>query len=154
MEHGSKTRLVTALILAAVFSSGVLLGFAADSNLGAEPANELVPTESATAEEESAEDSTPRRRGMYMQVDPNEEQLARIDEIVAEHSARVDALDEELRSEFRAARRLLVQETREAIKGALTAEQAGRYQAILDEWDERRAAEREEAERENGNDQN
>lgn len=147
MEHGSKTRLATALILAAVFSSGVLLGFAADSNLGAEPAAEdVVATESDTSTEEESGEESPRRRGLYMQVEPNEEQLVNIDPIVEMFTARLGALNEafdEVRAKYDADRRALSLETREAIKSELTAEQAAKYQKILDDWDARRRAERE-----------
>lgn len=138
MEHGSRTRLVTALVLAAVFGTGILLGLAADSSLGAQPTESVtVPTEEASGDEE------PRRRGYtFEEVAPNEAQLSLIDSIVAEHRARTNALDERLKEEYRAGFRAIVLESREAIKAVLTPEQAAEYQKLLDERDARAAAER------------
>lgn len=134
MEPQSRTRLVTALVLLTVFGSGVLLGLAADSNANA------VAAEVVTAVPDTASDEDPpRRRPLYAQVEPNESQLAVIDSIVKEHRARTNALDEQFRIDFRA----IVLGTREAIKGALRPEQAAEYQRLLDEYDARRAAERE-----------
>jgi hypothetical protein len=138
MEHGSRTRLLTALILAAVFGAGVVLGLAADSSLGAQPIESAaVPTE------EPSDDEEPRRRSYtFEEVEPNEAQLALIDSIVAEHRARTNALDERLKAEYREGFRVIVLESREAIKAVLTPEQAAEYQRLLDERDARAAAER------------
>lgn len=137
MEHGSRTRLVTALVLAAVFGAGVLLGLAADSNLGAQPADTV-----AVPVEEAGDDDQPRRSYTFEEVEPNESQLALIDSIVAEHRARTNALDERLKAEYRSGFRSIVLESREAIKAVLTPEQAAEYQKLLDERDARAAAER------------
>jgi len=134
MEHQSRTRLLTALVLAAVFGTGILLGLAADSNVNAVAAEAPVAvTDSVSGVE------TPRRRPMYQQVEPNESQLALIDSIVKEHRSRTNSLDEQFRLDFRS----IVLETRESIKGVLGSEQAAEYQRLLDEYDARRAAERE-----------
>mgnify|MGYP006969356579 FL=1 len=146
MEHGARTRLTTAIILLVVFGSGVMLGLAADSSLRAEAPPEVaeVPTPDSS---EAAEESRPtQRRYIYQQVDPNETQLARIDSIITAMRADRQALDEEL-EEFRvrwdAERRELTLAPRQAIKGVLSPEQAAEYQRLLDEWDARREAERE-----------
>jgi len=133
---------MTAVVLVAVFGAGALLGFAADSSLEAEPPTpvaESVETDGA----EAVEESEPRRTPMYRKVEPNEDQLERIDAIVVEHRARTNALDEETRAEFRAGFRVILLETRESIKGVLSAGQAAEYQHLLDEWDARPAADRE-----------
>jgi len=148
MEQGSRTRLVTAVILAAVFASGVLLGLAADSSLSAEapPASTVVERESADdTGADSAEPDEPEaeRRYIYHQVDPNEEQLARIGSIVAEWRARREAFDEESRTRWEEGRRAFVLETRNAIKAALSPEQAAEYQRLLDEWEAERSDESE-----------
>ena len=135
MEHGSRTRLMSAIVLVAVFGAGVLLGLAADSNLGAEPAQET----STVAAEGGEAEPTRERRPWYMQVEPNEAQLSLIDSIVAEHRARTNELDEERRARFR----IILLDTREAIKGVLRPEQAAEYQRIIDERDARNAADRE-----------
>jgi Spy/CpxP family protein refolding chaperone len=61
---------------------------------------------------------------------------------VAEHRARTNALDEDLRAKYRSDFRVILLETREAIKEVLTPEQAAEYQRLLDERDARDAAER------------
>ena len=152
MEQGARTRLVTAMILAVVFTSGVLLGLAADSGLSAEPA--VPPTAEAVVEEsaeeaatdagDAAEEAEPEeRRYTYHRVEPNEEQLARIEVIVAEWRASREAFDSDSRERWEAGRRELVLEVREKIKSVLTPDQAAEYQRLLDEWEARQAAERE-----------
>lgn len=138
MERESRTRLVTAVVLAAVFGSGVLLGLVADSNFGAAPADGLTE-----ATETEGEGSEPRqRRWLYDQVDPTTVQYALIDSIVVKHRARTNALDEELRAEYRSGFRTILLATRDEIKGVFTPEQASEYQRRLDEWDARPASER------------
>ena len=137
MGHGSRTRLVTAGVLVVVFGSGVLLGFAADTNLGAEQPSEVVSVEPVEPDDEEPT----RRARVYDQVEPTEAQDLLIDSIVAEHRARTTALDDELRAkydeqfqgEFRGGFRVILLETRERIKGVLTPEQATEYQRLLDE---------------------
>ncbi len=138
MEHGSRTRLLTALVLAVVFGAGVLLGLAADSSLRAETAEVVAAETSGEAEPER------RRRALtYPEVDPTPEQQTRIDAIVSEHRERTNALDKENRVALRGGFRAILLETREAIKGVFTPEQAAEYQRLLDERDARAAAERE-----------
>jgi Spy/CpxP family protein refolding chaperone len=138
MEHRLRTRLVTALVLAAVFGAGVLLGLAADSNLGATPPE--VTADAPETETEEAE--APRRRRIYDQVEPTEDQRHLIDSIIEEHRARTNALDDEMRAEYRGGFRVILLETREAIKGVLTTEQATEYERLLEEYDARGRAER------------
>lgn len=135
MEHGSRTRLTTALILLVVFASGILLGFAADGRLGAAPADMASATDPGDVDQPG----TPMSR----QVDPTDAQLALIDSIVKVHRARTNALDKETRAVFRQGFGEILLETREAIKGVLTPEQAVEYQRLLDEYDAQQAAERE-----------
>ena len=66
-----------------------------------------------------------------------------IDAIVSEHRERTNALDKENRVALRRGFRAILLETREAIKGVFTPEQAAEYQRLLDERDARAAAERE-----------
>jgi hypothetical protein len=139
MEQSSRTRLVTALVIVVVFGAGVLLGLAADSNLRADPAE--IVTESRD-DERGAEESRGGRTLTYLRVEPNESQLTLIDSIVVEHRARTNALDEALRAKYRSDFRVILLETREAIKEVLTPEQAAEYQRLLDERDARDAAER------------
>jgi hypothetical protein len=134
MEHTSHTRLMTALVLFAVFGAGVLLGVAADSHLDAETPNAV---ESSTVvggaiAEEAAEPRPPQ----YTLVSPNEVQLVRIDSIVTEHRARTNALvvkNEETRTKYLEDFAVIVNATREAIKGVLSPDQASEYPRLLDE---------------------
>ena len=97
MEHGSRTRLVTAVMLAVVFVSGLLLGLAADSNLSAEP-----PAVVATAPEGDEPEAEPRRRYIYEQVEPTPEQSALIDSMMNDYRESRESLEEELEAESRA----------------------------------------------------
>lgn len=149
MSQATRTRLITAFVLVGVFGTGVLVGFAADSSLDAETPERLAetrseegPTDAEANEGDEAEDTEPARQYTFMQVDPNEVQLTRIYEIVDEHRARTNALDEEIRTGFRADFRAILIDTREAIKGVLDADQAAEYQRLLDEGEARAAAER------------
>ena len=141
MEHGSRTRLVTAVMLAVVFVSGLLLGLAADSNLSAEP-----PAVVATASEGDEPEAEPRRRYIYEQVEPTPEQSALIDSMMNDYRESRGSLEEELRKGYRELRstydpqyQRLVRDIRGAIKDVLSEEQAAEYQVLLDDFDRRRA---------------
>lgn len=142
MGQESRTRLTTVVLLVAVFGTGILVGFAVDAE-GNALASEVTSVETIVSDTAASEDQ-PRRRRIYDQVEPNETQLGRIDSIVTVHRARTNALDEAMRTQLNAGFREILLETREAIKGVLTEEQAAEYQRLLDERDARRAA------RENG----
>lgn len=129
MEHGSRTRLVTAVMLAVVFASGVLLGVAGDGNL-------------------VAAESEGKKQRMYEQVGPTNDQMVFIDSIVKDHRARMDALHDEFHRSYYPIYRELIQDTRGAIKDVFSQEQAAEYQALLDDFDRRKAAERKEKEKE------
>ena len=127
MEKNARTRLTTALVLAVVFASGALLGLAVDRSLEAEPA-------------EVADEGERRRRvPIYEQVEPSESQSISIDSIVEEHRNRMSSLHAEFRSAYNPRYQALLEETREAIKGVFTPEQAMAYDSLLAEWDRRRA---------------
>jgi hypothetical protein len=132
MGQTSRTRLVTALVLVAVFSSGLLLGLAADSGLVATPADEAVAVVVDEPDEE-------RRVPMYEQVGPNPEQSVLIDSIVVEHRARMDSLHEVFRETYDPQYEAIVEQTREAIKQVFTPEQAATYDSLTEERDRRRA---------------
>lgn len=145
MSDTSRTRLITAGVLVAVFGTGILVGLVVDSELGAAPVPAEV-AETAQEGEEPEEESSGERRYLYQQVGANESQLAGIDSIIQEHRARRNAIDEELKrveAEFEVDYRANLLNTREAIKSVLSADQAAEYQRLLDEWDARRQAESE-----------
>ncbi len=135
MGHGSRTRLVTAVTLAVVFASGVLLGLAGDSSLGAEPPE--VTAARADVDERGGE-RRPRTR-MYEQVGPSVDQKLFIDSILNDHRARMDALHEEFRSAYYPLYQAVIQDTRGAIKEVFSDKQAREYQALLDDFDRRKA---------------
>ena len=125
---------MTVLVLVAVFGAGVLLGFAADSDLDEETHDGVES--SAVAGEATAEETADPRPPQYTLVGPNEAQLVRIDSIVAEHRTRTNALaeqNEETRTQYQEDFAEIVHSTREAIKGVLSPDQASQYQRLLDE---------------------
>lgn len=142
MGRTTRTRMITLGVLVVVFGAGVLIGFVADSELGASPTPPA--TEVADTVDEAEE---PSRRFMYHEVDPNEIQLERIDSVRQVHRERTNALYDELRAEYPDRFRAILLDTREAIKSVLTPEQAAEYQRLLDAYDEEQ---RRKAERENG----
>ena len=138
MEQGSRTRLVTAAVLAVVFASGAVLGLALDRGDVAGPA-EVATTE---GEGEQPERERRRRRTIYAQVGPTEDQQVRIDSIVREHRTRMRALNDEFRSSFDPRYQAILHDTREGIAGVFTPEQAEEYRQRLAEFDRRRAERR------------
>ncbi len=138
MEHGSRTRLLSAVLIAVVFGAGVLIGFAADSNLGAE---QPEPVAEAVVEEPEGEE---RRSSLYSQLGPSPEQQAVIDSIIGVHRERTNALDKETRRTYRQDFREILLETRQAIKEVFPPAQGEEYQRLLDEYDAQQEAEREE----------
>lgn len=138
MQHSSKTRLLSGVVIAAVFGAGLLIGFAADSSLEAETSDAVI--------EEVGEvegDGGASRSPMYARLNPDVDQQTAIDSIIAVHRERTNALDKENRRTLRQGFRGILLETREAIKGVFPPEQADEYQRLLDEWDAQQAAERE-----------
>ncbi len=154
MEKLLRTRLLTALVLAAVFSSGVLVGMAADRGAAVVETAAAGDSTARQGDGERERERERRRTPIYEQVQPTPEQRARIDSIVKEHRQRMDALQEEFRKAYRELRdaydpryQELIRDTREAIKAVLTPEQAEEYQRLLDEWDRRRAEREQRGER-------
>lgn len=134
MEKILRTRLLTGLVLVVVFGAGLALGFAADRSLGAEPAIQAEAVDSA------ASDSTQsRRRPMYEQVGPTEAQKIQIDSIVRDYRGAMKSLHAEFRAAYNPRYQALIEETREAIRGVLTTEQAQAYDSLVAEYERRRA---------------
>jgi Spy/CpxP family protein refolding chaperone len=134
MERESRARLLSAALIAAVFGSGLLLGVAMDRNVAA--------TRVAQAAEAGGEQERPRRTPMWEQIGPAEDQRVRIDSVLKAHRRRMNVLDEEFRQAYNPRYDAILHDTREGIKEAFTPEQAAEYQALLDEFDRRRAEER------------
>jgi hypothetical protein len=134
----SRATWTSVLVLVVVFGSGLIVGAAVDG----------VGSKAATAAEPEAAESEPRERDrprMYEQVGITDEQQAVVDSIVVANRTLLRANRAEMDSIYRT----IVLETREAIKGVMNEDQRARYDALLAEYDARRAA-REEEEREGG----
>jgi len=130
MEKGARTRLTTALVLAAVFSAGLLVGMAADRPSVA--SDEEVGDSAASGERE-------RRTPMWEQVGPNEAQKELIDSIVRGYRGDHRALQRELRDAYYQRSQELIEQTRTDIKSVLTPEQAVAYDSLVAEYERRRA---------------
>ena len=132
MDKLLRTRLATAVVLLAVFGSGLLVGLAADRSLLATPADEAV----AAAEPEAPRE---RRVPMYERVGPDEAQKMVIDSIVSEYRVSMKSLHAEFNAAYSPRYRALVDETRAAIRGVLTPEQAIAYDSLIAERERKRA---------------
>lgn len=130
MDRLLRTRLTTALVLAAVFAAGLMLGLAVDRSLVATPAEPGRPEPEAPSG---------NRRPMYEQVGPNDAQKIVIDSIVQEYRTAMKALHAEFRAAYDPRYRALVDETRGAIKSVLTPEQGLAYDSLVAERDRQRA---------------
>lgn len=146
MERGARTKLIAGLVLAAVFGSGLLLGYAADTS----PASEPTPGRAEQVAEqappgEQTQQPRQRRPLVYEQLDPSPSQTAVIDSIMHVHRQRMNVLDKEYREvrvDYEGRYNALVQETREAIADVFPPDVAVEYRRLLAEYDRRRAAER------------
>lgn len=126
MERGARTRMTTVVVLAVVFAAGLLLGMAVDQS-SSSPGEQVTDT---TRREERG-----RRTPMYEQVGPSEAQKVQLDSIVREHRGEMRELQRDFREQYEA----LIQQTRDAIKGVLTPEQAEQYDSLVVEYEKRRA---------------
>jgi Spy/CpxP family protein refolding chaperone len=134
MEQGSRTKLVAAAVLALVFGSGMVVGYAADGAKGAEAAE--VGAAPATPEAPPA-----KRVPVYEQLHPTDEQNAKIDSIMRDHRDQMVKLHEEFRvarESYQARYDALISDTREAIAGVFPPDEAARYRELLAEFDRQR----------------
>jgi len=135
MEHGSRTKLVTAVILAVVLGTGVMLGLVSDGSLVALPVEEAAVSDA----ERGGKSERRRRTRMYERVGPTEAQLLLIDSILEDHQQDMRSLHEEFRASYNPMYQAVIQQTREAILELFTEEQVSEYRALLQEFDESRA---------------
>lgn len=139
MEHRNRTRLVAALVLASVFASGVLLGYAADRGAA-------VAVASVTSSDGGAPSAERRRRvPVYELMSPTDEQRVVIDSIMREHRAEMNRLHADFdvaQRSYQTSYDALIQDTRDAIAAVFPPEQRAEYRRLLAENDRRRAAER------------
>ena len=131
MERILRTRLLTVVVLAAVFGAGLVVGAAAERGVAAEPATPAPVADSLAA--------PARRRPMYEQVGPDEAQKLLIDSIVGEYRASMKVLHDEFRAAYNPRYQSLVDSPRTAIKAVLTPAQAHEYDSLVAEFERRRA---------------
>jgi Spy/CpxP family protein refolding chaperone len=131
MEKTLRTRLVTALVLVAVFSAGLLVGVAADRSVVAPTDQAGVPADSSAAQT--------RRVPMWEQVGPNEAQKILIDSIVGEYRSSMKSLHAEFRAAYNPRYQALIDGVRASIKAVLTPEQANAYDSLVAEYERERA---------------
>jgi len=149
MESGSRTKLMTAVILAVVLGTGVMLGLVSvcevgdgrtrcvinvNSDLAAMPVEEGMVRE---ADRDGMSERN-RRTPMYEQVGLTEDQSLLIDSILEDQLQHMRSLHEEFRTTYVPRYQALIQQTREAILEVFTDEQASDYRALLQEFDESR----------------
>ena len=149
MESGSRTKLMTAVILAVVLGTGVMLGLVSvceigdgrtrcvinvNSDLAAMPVEEGMVRE---ADRDGMSERN-RRTPMYEQVGLTEDQSLLIDSILEGQLQHMRSLHEEFRTTYVPRYQALIQQTREAILEVFTDEQASDYRALLQEFDESR----------------
>ena len=149
MEHRSRTKLLTAAILAVVLGAGVMLGLVSVCETGDGSTqcvininNDLaaMPVEEATVSDADRGRMSERRRRtpMYEQVAPTEAQLLLIDSVLEDQGQHMRSLHEEFRTTYVPQYQALIQQTREAILEIFTEEQASEYRMLLQEFDESR----------------
>jgi hypothetical protein len=117
-----------------------MVGAAFDGALNSEAAAAVEPEDAVNQQAEE------RRTPMYEQVGVTDDQRVVIDSIVVANRTRVRAN----RAAYDSAYRVIVEETRTAIKDIMVPEQRDRYDSLLAENDARRAAREREEEREGG----
>lgn len=139
MKTHSQATWISALVLAVVFGSGIVVGAAFDG---------MSSEATAAAEPEDAVNQTPERRRplMYEQVGITDEQRVVIDSIVVANRTLLRANRAEMDSLYRG----LVLDTREAIKAVMDEDQRTRYDVLLAERDAENAAEEERERQERG----
>ena len=134
MEHGSRTKLVTAVILAVVLGAGVMLGLVSDGSLVAPPVEEATMNDA----DRGRVSERRRRTPMYEQVGPTEAQGVLIDSILEDQRQHMRSLHDEFRASYDPRYQAVIQQTREAILEVFTLEQASEYRVLLQEFDESR----------------
>ena len=134
MEHGSRTKLVTAVILAVVLGTGVMLGLVSDGSLVAPPVEEATMNDA----DRGRVSERRRRTPMYEQVGPTEVQGVLIDSILEDQRQHMRSLHDEFRASYDPRYQAVIQQTREAILEVFTSEQASEYRVLLQEFDESR----------------
>lgn len=160
MNAVRRARLLSVVVLAVVFGSGILVGFALDRRLDMAEMDRMEENRLAADVEEARQDadradeerSDEPRRYLFERVDPTDAQRVRIDSIVALYQSDVRRFHRESRDFYDDGMRALVLETREAIKGVLDPDQAARYDSLAADRD-RRNRESDRERNDDGNDE-
>lgn len=142
MNSVRRARLLSVVVLAVVFGSGILVGFALDRRLDMAEADRMaenrVDMDENDRDQGEADDRGDQpRRYLFDRVDPTDAQRVRIDSIVAAYQSDVRRFHRESREFYDDGMRALVLETREAIKGVLDPDQAARYDSLASDRDRR-----------------
>ncbi|MEK9501551.1 hypothetical protein [Gaopeijia maritima] len=156
MNAVRRARLLSVVVLAVVFGSGILVGFALDRRLDMAEMARMNESRLAADVDDANEDADRTddqpRRYLFERVDPTDAQRVRIDSIVALYQSDVRRFHRESRQFYDDGMRALVLETREAIKGVLDPDQAARYDSLAVDRD-RRNQESERDRNDDGNDE-
>jgi hypothetical protein len=138
MEPTSRTKLVAGMVLALVFTSGILLGYAADGGSAV----------ASTVEESTGETAT-RERGsrpmVYESMNPTPGQRVQMDSIMVVHRDRMNLLHEEFNVQQQAYQTrydALIQQTRDALTALFPEDQRAEYRRRLEEEYDRPREER------------
>lgn len=138
MEQGSRTKIVAALVLALVFGSGLLLGFAAQGG----------PAVAMTVESSDGEAPTTERRRrppVYESMNPTPDQRVLMDSIMVAHRDRMNLLHEEFnvaQQAYQTSYDALIRQTRDAITAVFPEDRRAEYRRRLDEEYDRPREER------------
>jgi hypothetical protein len=138
MEQGSRTKLGAALVVASVFASGVLIGYAVHDGGAIIP----LAAETASATERAPLPEGQRYVPVYHSMNPTPDQLARIETIMVAHRERMNRLHEDFdvaREAYQSSYDALILETRDAIAAIFPEERQAEYRRRLEEYDLDRA---------------
>ncbi len=140
MTARGNTRAAAGGVLFLMLGAGFLLGlvWSRTSAVRAEPTDPAALEAAEEAEEDGGREA--RRRGLIVErVGLSADQKVRVDSVVS-HSR---AMMRQLRADYRAGYGELIESARASIKAVLTPEQAAEYDALLSDFDRRRAEEAE-----------
>jgi len=144
MKTHARATFTSAVVLAAVFFAGALVGRAWDRD--AEAADVAV-RDSVSGE---TTDREQRRTPMYEQVGLSDAQRVVIDSIVVHYRSDVRELQRSSREAYEREYMVRVEAVREAIKEVMTPAQRAAYDSLLTASDRRREERRQERETEEG----
>lgn len=147
MPDTARTRFTSVVVLAVVFVSGLVVGMAVDRR--PDPSGSVSDSGTVASSEtegrRAGEDGDPRdersrreRSYLFEQVGLDDDQRQRIDSIVGHYRDEVSRAGREMRRDWDRRYRDMVMATRASIKAVMNAEQAARYDSLLEASDQRR----------------